>query len=47
MKHVISGLLFVIILLTYIVVQKYTAQFMGLAWLAGYYKQYFEKDVDK
>ena len=43
MKHLISGLIYAIILLTYCLIQEAPVLFMYLAWQAGFWKEHFEK----
>jgi len=46
MKHLISSLLFAIIILIYLIVRDFDLIFIFLAWNAGYWKEYFGKKED-
>jgi hypothetical protein len=47
MKHIISGLIFLIIILTYTLVNDYEPLFIYLAWCAGYFKDYFSLNEEQ
>ena len=42
MKHLISALLYIILIITYIIVRDYEMIFMALTWSAGYWKDLFK-----
>lgn len=42
MKHLISLLLYIIVLLAWIMVKDYEILFIWLAWMVGYWKEAFD-----